>query len=79
MLLRSSLDRIDLSGNRKKEDVDMIGIISTVFALLGLLMTWSLAKATSDADKRIEQFYQTFLLGEESQDGSSSKKVQQTA
>ncbi len=57
----------------------MIGIISTVFALLGLLMTWSLAKATSDADKRIEQFYQTFLLGEESQDGSSSKKVQQTA
>ena len=57
----------------------MIGIISTVFALVGLLMTWSLAKATSDADKRIEQFYQTFLLGEESQDGSSSKKVQQTA
>ena len=57
----------------------MIGIISTVFALLGLLMTWSLAKATSDADKRIEQFYQTFLLGEEIQDGSSSKKVQQTA
>ena len=57
----------------------MIGIISTVFALLGLLMTWSLAKATSDADKRIEQFYQTFLLREESQDGSSSKKVQQTA
>ena len=57
----------------------MIGIISTVFALLGLLMTWSLAKATSDADKRIEQYYQTILLGEESQHGSSSKKVQQTA
>ena len=57
----------------------MIEIISIAFALLGLLMTWSLAKATSDADKRIEQFYQTFLLGEESQDGSSSKKVQQTA
>lgn len=57
----------------------MIGIFSTAFALLGLLMTWSLAKAASDADKRIEQFYQTFLLGEESQDGSSSKKVQQTA
>lgn len=57
----------------------MIGIISTAFALLGLLMTWSLAKAASDADKRIEQFYQTFLLGEECQDGSSSKKVQQTA
>lgn len=57
----------------------MIGIFSTAFALLGLLMTWSLAKAASDADKRIEQFYQTFLLGEECQDGCSSKKVQQTA
>ncbi len=57
----------------------MIGIFSTAFALLGLLKTWSLANAASDADKRIEQFYQTFLLGEESQDGSSSKKVQQTA
>ena len=56
----------------------MIGIISMAFALLGLLMTWSLAKAAGDADKRIEEFYQTFLLGEESQDGSSSKKVQQT-
>ena len=57
----------------------MIGIISMAFALLGLLMTWSHAKDAGDADKRIEEFYQTFLLGEESQDGSSSKKVQQTA
>ena len=57
----------------------MRGIILMVFALLGLLMTWSLAKAAGDADKRIEEFRQTFLLGEESQDGSSSKKVQQTA
>lgn len=57
----------------------MIGIISMAFALLGLLMTWSLAKAAGDADKRIEEFYQTFLLGEESQDESGSKKVQQTA
>ena len=31
-------------------------------------------KAAGDADKRIEEFYQTFLLGEESQDGSGSKK-----
>ena len=52
----------------------MIEIISIAFALLGLLMTWSLAKAAGDADKRIEEFYQTFLLGEESQDGSGSKK-----
>ncbi len=57
----------------------MRGIIIMAFALLGLLMTWSLAKAAGDADKRIEEFRQTFLLGEESQDGSSSKKVQQTA
>lgn len=57
----------------------MIGINSVAFALLGLLMTWSLAKAAGDADKRIEEFYQAFLLGEESQDGSGSKKVQQTA
>ena len=57
----------------------MIEIISIAFALLGLLMTWSLAKDAGDADKRIEEFYQTFLLGEESQDGSGSKKIQQTA
>lgn len=33
----------------------MIEIISIAFALLGLLMTWSLAKAAGDADKRIEE------------------------
>ena len=57
----------------------MIGIISTVFSFFCLLMTWSLAKATSDADLRVVHFYLTFLLGEESQDGTGSKKVQQTA
>ena len=56
----------------------MIGIISIAFVLLGLLMTWSLAKTAGNADKRIEEFYQTFLLGEERQDGSGSKKAQQT-
>lgn len=56
----------------------MIGIVSIAFALLGSLMTWSLAKAAGDADKKIEELYQAFLLGEESQDGSGSKKAQQT-
>ena len=32
----------------------MIGIISIAFVLLGLLMTWSLAKTAGNADKRIE-------------------------
>ena len=52
-----------------------LGLLFIVLVIYNMIYD----KAAGDADKRIEEFYQTFLFGEESQDRSGSKKVQQTA
>lgn len=53
-------------------------ILVTVFIISSLLM-WSFVKVAGDADKKIDELFEAFLLGEENADGNSSEKVQQTA
>ena len=55
MLLRSSLDRIDLSGNRKKEDVDMIGIILAIVFVAIILMLYSTICISTSSDKKLRR------------------------
>lgn len=52
-------------------------IIAAGFVLSSLLM-WTLAKAAGDADKRLDEIYQAFLLREESADGNCSEEIGQT-
>lgn len=46
--------------------------------IIGSLLIWTLAKAAGDADKRLDELYQAFLLREESTDGNRSEKIGQT-
>ncbi len=52
-------------------------ILSAGFIMASLLM-WTLAKAAGNADKRLDEIYQAFLLREESADGNCSEKIGQT-
>ena len=54
-------------------------IVSVLVAgfIIGSLLMWTLAKAAGDADKRLDELYQAFLLREESIDGSRSEKIGQ--
>ncbi len=54
----------------------IVAIVVTGFVLTSLLM-WTLAKAAGDADKRLDEIYQAFLLREESMDGKGSEKNSQ--
>lgn len=55
----------------------IVAIIAAGFVLTSLLI-WTLAKAAGDADKRLDEIYQAFLLREESEDGNCSEKIGQT-
>ena len=52
-------------------------ILVAVFIISSLLM-WSFVKVEGDADKKIDELFQAFLLGEENADGNLSEKVEQT-
>lgn len=52
-------------------------ILVAVFIISSLLM-WSFVKVAGDADKKIDELFQAFLLGEENADGNLSEKVEQT-
>lgn len=54
-------------------------IVSVLVAgfIIGSLLMWTLAKAAGDADKRLDELYQAFLLREESIDGNHSEKIGQ--
>lgn len=56
----------------------IVVILVAVFIISSLLM-WSFVKVASDADRRLDELFEAFLLGEENSDGNSSEKVQQTA
>ena len=56
----------------------VIAVIVTV-SVIGSFLMWTLVKAAGDADKRLDEIYQAFLLGEEFDNGNRSEKVQQTA
>lgn len=56
----------------------MIAAFIVTVCIWGLILLWTLVKAAGDADNRLEELYQAFLLGEEPNDGNSSEKVQQT-
>lgn len=56
----------------------MIAVFITTVCILGSTLVWALVKTASDADKRLDELYQAFLLGEERKDGNRSEKVQQT-
>ena len=55
----------------------MIVAILVAGFIIGSLLMWTLAKAAGDADKRLDELYQAFLLREESIDGSRSEKIGQ--
>lgn len=55
----------------------MIVAILVAGFTIGSLLTWTLAKAAGDADKRLDELYQAFLLREESIDGNRSEKIGQ--
>lgn len=55
----------------------MIVAILVAGFIIGSLLMWTLAKAAGDADKRLDELYQAFLLREESIDGKRSEKIGQ--
>ena len=55
----------------------MIVVILVAVFIIGSLLMWTLAKAAGDADKRLDELYQAFLLREESIDGKRSEKIGQ--
>lgn len=55
----------------------MIVVILVAVFIIGSLLMWTLAKAAGDADKRLDELYQAFLLREESIDGNCSEKIGQ--
>ncbi len=55
----------------------MIVAILVAGFIIGSLLMWTLAKAAGDADKRLDELYQAFLLREESIDGNRSEKIGQ--
>lgn len=55
----------------------IVAILAAGF-IIGSLLIWTLAKAAGDADKRLDELYQDFLLREESIDGNRSEKIGQT-
>ncbi|MBQ9142526.1 MAG: hypothetical protein IJX63_12190 [Lachnospiraceae bacterium] len=57
----------------------MVAAVIVIVSITGSFLMWTLAKAAGDADKRLDELYQAFLLREEMQGGNSSEKVQQTA
>jgi len=57
----------------------MVAAVIVIVSITGSFLMWTLAKAAGDADKRLDELYQAFLLREEMQGGNGSEKVQQTA
>lgn len=55
----------------------MIVAILVAGFIIGSLLMWTLAKAAGDADKRLDELYQAFLLREESIDENCSEKIGQ--
>ena len=55
----------------------MIVAILVAGFIIGSLLMWTLVKAAGDADKRLDELYQAFLLREESIDGNRSEKIGQ--
>jgi hypothetical protein len=55
----------------------MIVVILVAGFIAGSLLMWTLAKAAGDADRRLDELYQAFLLKEESIDGNCSEKFGQ--
>ena len=55
----------------------MIVAILVAGFIIGSLLMWTLAKAAGNADKRLDELYQAFLLREESIDENCSKKIGQ--
>ena len=55
----------------------MIVAILVAGFIIGSLLMWTLAKAAGDADRRLDELYQAFLLREESIDGKRSEKIGQ--
>lgn len=55
----------------------MIVAILVIVFITGSLLMWTLAKVAGDADKRLDELYQAFLLREESMDGNCSEKIAQ--
>ena len=55
----------------------MIVVILVAGFIIGSLLMWTLAKAAGDADKRLDELYQAFLLREESIDWNCSEKIGQ--
>lgn len=53
----------------------MVVFILIVVVLLGSLLMWSFVKVASDADKKIDELFQAFLLREENVDGNLSEKI----
>lgn len=56
----------------------MIVFILVVVFIIGSLLMWSFVKVASDADKRLDELFQAFLLREENADGNLSEKIGQT-
>lgn len=56
----------------------MIAVFIVTVCILASTLMWALVKTASDADKRLDELYQAFLLGEERKDENRSEKVQQT-
>lgn len=43
----------------------MIAVFIVTVCILATTLMWALVKTASDADKRLDELYQAFLLGEE--------------
>lgn len=56
----------------------MIVLIWVAVFIISSLLMWSFVKVAGDADKKIDELFQAFLLGEENADGNLSEKVEQT-
>jgi len=50
-------------------------LIQRKYVRVGSLLMWSFVKVASDADKKIDELFQAFLLREENADGNLSEKI----
>lgn len=57
----------------------MLKVAIIIGCLLAVLTMCSMAKVAGEADRKLEELFEAFLLGEEQKNGNSSKEVSQTA
>ncbi len=57
----------------------MLKVAIIIGCLLAVLTLCSMAKVAGEADRKLEELFEAFLLGEEQKNGNGSKEVSQTA